>query len=474
VKYIVPDEYLVRLHHARPRFKRDVENVLIFMVREICHIGKSDTKHFERELERAIYRYPGNANLELKTVKNWRTEIDALFGLIVHEGGFSRPSALANRLAENLDLISFFRIFLAKFQYPGGHLKPNKAAEMVRAGVRFKPAAFVIRVLLEGQNLVNSGRFWLTKAEATHLIWNDIRVTSGLMTAKEVASNLIHNRSLGVDYDNSGDVVRYAGDILDYMVLGNVIDFHPNGRYFLIPGAMEAANLILSNSELFQPYEHLYKVDDINAKNLSALEGEWFKYAGDQIDDLALDTDPLSVLESLGAEEDESANGIVGSELLMFLRENLYSGNSIRTKDIGDTGESLVLRHEFNRLKSLGLESLGKKVKKIPDHLGIGYDLKSWLDSEHVDKLIEVKTSISKGALRDNRFHLTKSEWNAANSSGSNYYVYRILISSKSVRCFVIHNPIDKYKRSLVNMSVSDGADLSFTEDSGHWEQLLI
>lgn len=472
--YSIPSEYLARIHHARPRFKRDVENVLIYVVREICRLGRMETKTFERELELAIYRYPGNANLAHKTVKNWRTEIDALFGLIIHEGDFSRPSALAQRLAETLDLISFFRVFLTKFQYPGGHLKANKAAAMIKLGIRFSPAAFIIKVLLEGQHAERKNAFWLTKPEVTHLIWNDLRVTTGNRTPKEVAELILSNRKALVEYVTDGDVIRYAGDLLDYMVLGNVLSYHPSGRYTLIPGAMDAANLILSNDGPFEPYAHLYGSANVDVSSVAALENEWFKFVGDDIDGLVMDTDPLSIIEELADNTVSGPGDNLAHELLDFLRTTLYKGDKIKTKQIGDTGESLVMRHEYMRLKGLDLEDLGRKVKKIPDHLGIGYDLKSWVDSADVDKLIEVKTSISKGALNDFRFHLTKNEWNAANSSGKNYFVYRLLISSQSVRCFVIHDPIAKYKLNLVNMSVSDGADLSFSEESGIWEELLL
>ena len=37
-EYKIPDEYFFRIHHVRPRFKGDIENVLIYMAEEISRI----------------------------------------------------------------------------------------------------------------------------------------------------------------------------------------------------------------------------------------------------------------------------------------------------------------------------------------------------------------------------------------------------------------------------------------------------
>ena len=42
-EYKIPDEYYFRIHHVRPRFKGDIENVLIYMAEEISRIGECET-----------------------------------------------------------------------------------------------------------------------------------------------------------------------------------------------------------------------------------------------------------------------------------------------------------------------------------------------------------------------------------------------------------------------------------------------
>ena len=90
-EYEIPEEYYFRLHHVRPRFKGDIENVLIYVAEEIAKVGEQPTADFVSVLNNALFRYPGNAHRELKTINNWRTEISALFGFIEHGDETDRP-----------------------------------------------------------------------------------------------------------------------------------------------------------------------------------------------------------------------------------------------------------------------------------------------------------------------------------------------------------------------------------------------
>ena len=58
--YKVPNEYFMRLHHPRPRFKSKIEDVLLFMAEEICSIGTLPNNEFKERLNQAIRFFPGN------------------------------------------------------------------------------------------------------------------------------------------------------------------------------------------------------------------------------------------------------------------------------------------------------------------------------------------------------------------------------------------------------------------------------
>lgn len=175
-EYKIPDEYFFRIHHVRPRFKGDIENVLIYMAEEISRIGECETSKFVQRINAAIYNYPGNVHRELKTINNWRTEISALFGFIEHTETTDKPGLRAIELAENQDLVECFKVFLYNFQYPGAHIKPKNVLEQVEAGVHFKPAQYILK-LLRYANKEGGNSNGITKFEACHCVFNDLRVT---------------------------------------------------------------------------------------------------------------------------------------------------------------------------------------------------------------------------------------------------------------------------------------------------------
>ena len=78
--YKVPDEYWFRIHFVRPRFKSNIENVLLYMANECCRIPKCSCREYSRRYLNAIRMFPGNIDMKKKTLDNWRTEIPALFG----------------------------------------------------------------------------------------------------------------------------------------------------------------------------------------------------------------------------------------------------------------------------------------------------------------------------------------------------------------------------------------------------------
>ena len=112
--YKPPEQYYHRLHQVRPRFKSDIENVLLYVATEISKLGTQKLGDFNTNLFNAIRLYTGNATKSNKTIDNWRTEISALFGFIEEDNVNKRAStgAIARKLANEQDLIQFFKYFL--------------------------------------------------------------------------------------------------------------------------------------------------------------------------------------------------------------------------------------------------------------------------------------------------------------------------------------------------------------------------
>lgn len=472
--YEIPKEYFFRLHHIRPRFKNDVENVLFYMATEIAKLSPEEHEAFKEKLNNTIKFYTGNASKELKTINNWRTEISSLFGLIEYDDDISKPGRMALLLSESQDLIEFFRYFLFYFQYPGGHLKPHETLEYIKAGIRFKPAKYLMQVILEGKKIVgNEGKFGVTKAEATHCIFNDLRVTRDGRSPKETAEFILENRKNEVQYDQSGDVIRYAGDILDYMELADLVKLRPNYQYYLNTINLETIQAFINDGDFFGPYQVLYDKADLSLADVVSTQQEWFHYVNNKLDSSIFEANVLSIIEEASAATGDVEMSVFIKEVLRKV-QTIREGETVRTKEIGDVGEAMVVEHEKTRMVNLKREELIHLIKKIPETFAVGYDISSFEGVSDIRRYIEVKTSISRGRLATQNFHMTPSEWSAANSLRKTYYVYRLMISTQDVNLFLIQDPVGQYKVDLLDMIPRDGADIRYSDKSGRWEKLLV
>lgn len=470
--YKIPSQYYFRIHHIRPRFKNDVENVLYFMANEIAKMEPMEHLRFKEKLNSIIKLYPGNGTKTLKTINNWRTETSALFGLVEYEGYLSKPSRMSLLLSQSQDLVEFFRYFLYYFQYPGGHLKPIETLEFIKAGIRFKPASYILSVLMEGRRIINNGKFGISKAEATHCIFNDLRVTRDNRSPSETASIILENRKNNVIYDQSGDITRYAGDVLDYMELGDLVTLKPNYNYYPNLVNIEATQAYINSSRsFFEPYESIYENETKNLADVTKSQESWFSYVNNKLDTSIFQANILSIIE--GAEEETPSIDFL-KQILSKIQTSIDSTQGIRTKEIGDVGESVVIEHEKVRLIKLDRNDVIHLIKKIPETFAVGYDISSYDGTGDLRRYIEVKTTISRGVLASKSFHMTPSEWSSASTLRLNYFVYRLMISSSGVNLFLIKDPVGKYKEDLLDMMPRDGADIRYSEKSGYREPLLV
>lgn len=481
-EYRIPDEYFFRIHHVRPRFKGDIENVLIYMAEEISKVGEKPTDEFVSAVNAAIYRYPGNAHRELKTINNWRTEISALFGFIEHTATTDKPGRRAIELAERQDLVECFKVFLYNFQYPGAHIKPKNVLEQIEAGVHFKPAQYILK-LLRHANKDGGNSIGLTKFEVCHCIFNDLRVTRDNEGVEKTWERILQNRKKGYEYDQTGDVIRYAGDIIDYMEIANLLKTYDSRMYYLNTLEEEAIIKFCESSEWFAEYDTMLKKRAGSMQAVKDCTVGWFSYVNRDIQNtdfatdilayIASDADELKALkDNITTEQDATVSDLVDRDNELQRRIASYY-DAFTTKDIGDIGESLVHGHECMRVKIGGREDLIHLIKRIPTQFAVGYDISS-VELDERKRYIEVKTTISSKPLHFNRIHLTKNEWNTASSTHDRYYVYRLLLSKSERKLFLLQDPVGLYKKDLIDMVPGDGADITFDPQRvGRFEELL-
>lgn len=98
-----------------------------------------------------------------------------------------------------------------------------------------------------------------------------------------------------------------------------------------------------------------------------------------------------------------------------------YIENEKENKRIGDLGELLVLQHEQEKLKSLG-------IKKEPEHKsksegdGLGYDILSY-NEKGQEIYIEVKTTVRNF---DTPFFITRNELERSKQDSDKFFLYRL------------------------------------------------
>ncbi|HEM5121842.1 TPA: DUF3883 domain-containing protein [Streptococcus suis] len=465
--YQVPEQYYFRLHHPRPRFKNDVENVLVYMATNISDLGKLPKIEFKDKLNHIIRQYTGNGDKTEKTINNWRTEISSLFGLLIEKDGFTYSGSRARELTEDQDLIRFFKTFLFHFEYPGGHLKDNEIVKLCQIGVQFKPAKYILELLTEA-SIYEGREIFLTDEEVAHCILNDLRCTRDKAPTLETWERIKLNRSQNVTYDSSGDVVRYAKDILDYMVIASLLNVQ-GGRYRKNELEKQAIEYFLQSDTMFEGYSQFVGDDNTNIDNIRDLRSAWFEYVNSDLIEIDFTTDfSLYVPADIDFVTEKN-------ELINHLTNHIEYSEKISTSIVGSSGEAIVVNHEKQKLRECGQGNLTNLVNFIPTQFGVGYDVQSFeCDNSELRKYIEVKTTVSNASITFNSFHITPNEWRTAKSVGDRYYVYRLQISKHSKKLLIIKNLYELVQNNkMLLIERKDGYDVRFTSSIGFEENLI-
>jgi hypothetical protein len=467
-EYITPSNYFFRIHHVRPRFKGNPEDVLLYMATEIAKIDECDSHTFRDTLNNAVKLYPGNSAKSIKTINNWRTEISSLFAFYIETAkGTAKAGQRALELAENQDLVEMFKKFLFLFQYPGAHVKSGQVLEMINMGIKFKPAQYILKVLQAGETDTNV-RAFLTKEETCHCIFNDLRCTRDNDDPLNTWRRIVSNRQSKMTYNRTGDVIRYAGDIIDYMEKANLLVTHDGNRFYLNNLEHAVIMKFINSEEWFNRYDAMIEHREANFSAINHERERWFHYANRTIDDTDFATDLIAFI----AADEHEYTFLKEASVQAFQYAIEDDRDSISIKDIGDMGEGLVFVHEQQRVKTGGRKDLIHLITKIPTALALGFDIQS-IELDERKRYIEVKTTISSQPLQLNRIHLTTNEWRAAETMKDRYFVYRLVLNKTERKLFIIQDPVGLYKHDIIQMVPREGADITFGKNAGEEEALL-
>lgn len=475
--YQIPDKYWFRIHFVRPRFKSNIENVLLYMANECCRIPQCSCSEYNKKYLNAIKMFPGNIGMTKKTLDNWRTEIPALFGFYKEDkdADITETSQMAVFLHENQDLTQFLRLFLYSFQFPGGHMKAIDVKDIIYNNIRFKPARTIIQVLLAGNTILSeqdsSKEMSISAEEATYCIFNDIRVTSGDVSANEIAQTILNNRKNKVKYYNpkdkkirsltgsprtKGDVTRYAKDILDYMEIANLL-ITTNGYYYLKGNEVAAIQKFRDDKTWFKGYDTFYGKKDIETIELTKIEPEWFEYVNNSMKPDLFKTDVQAMFGQTG-----TIDVVIDDRI-----KEVVSSDDRTMKDIGNLGEAMICGHEKMRLKINGYEEFVRLVQIVDSpSYHPGFDIDSYeADGTEDHRYIEVKTTISKKKIQMFGFHMSPNEWRVAGTIKEHYCIYRLMLSEQDKILYILRNPVSLYKTDKIEAEPRNGMEISFSTE---------
>ncbi len=349
--------------------------------------------------------------------------------------------------------------------------------------MHFKPAQYILQVLRYA-NRKGGNSIGITKYEVCHCIFNDLRVTRDNEGPAKTWERIAVNRQKHITYDQTGDVIRYAGDIIDYMETADLLKTYDSRTYYLNRLEEETILKFCESNEWFAEYDPMIRKRRGTIQAVKDCADGWFEYVNRDIKNTDFSTDILAYIA--GDENDlkslkivtENQNKFSSSDFIgqenEFGRRIAEYIEHFTSKDIGDIGEGLVYGHECMRIKNGGREDLTHLIKRIPTQFAVGYDISS-VELDEKKRYIEVKTTISSKPLHFNKIHMTKNEWNTANSTHDRYYIYRLMLSKTERKLFLIQDPVGKYKNDIIDMVPNgDGADITFNpENAGHYEELL-
>ena len=430
MNYQTPTKYLLRCAFPRGRILSQIEDELSILTQFVSRFTPKDKEQFDTLIDS---EYAKLRSVSAKSIKNYRTEMTKLFGLItVGSDGVVQASERTNLLVESQNFPLFFKTFCHRFQFPNGINKPQETAKQIEAGAQFKPAKFILDLFVLGVEKCGQD-FSINGNEISNLVFNDVRVTSGKMSPHQVLDFLLKLRSGHVRFAGGSKIAQHGREFLGYMLLARLLKEGENG--FRLNEKERQAIDYIRQSELFFNVPRDFATNTSTRKQLQYEWGLWFgdvsqiekeKLAA-KIERTEIPTIPVPGIEKTpeAAALAEPAQGDL--------------------KEIGDKGELVVLKYEKERIYQIRPDRIGL-VRRVSNDTALGYDIQSLeFDDVSKKKFIEVKTTERTFPPSEEiltYFPMSGNEWETAKTHGDSYYIYRVFLTAKEPAVFVIKNPV--------------------------------
>lgn len=433
--YKTPPEYFYRCAFPRGRLLSKLEDdITIFANIFISNTNKPE-KIF---ISNFVRDYKKIKNLDDKTIQNHRTEMNKLWGMTyIDNDGFVQSSNRILVLVQTQDFRLFFKSFCNKFQFPNGINKSRETIEKLSKKILFKPAKFILEILLLAEKKYGSG-FFIKGSEISNLIFNDVRVTTGNITSDEVLNKIVELRKDKIICDAGSYFNQHGREFLEYMFLAGLLLKDKTGNFKINIGEKSAIDLIINNTTYFE-----FPLDYANSLEVrNQTQKKWDLWFGEvSSDERVTLVTPNSVYETVLEKED------------ITIEKDFKTPNQELLIEIGDIGEQIVLKFEIEVIKKIRPDKLSL-IKRVSNDTSLGFDIQS-LEPSNINerKYIEVKTT--KRTFFPSQdiftyFPMSSNEWETARNHGEKYYIYRVFLTTEGYKIFCVKNPIKLEKEGHI------------------------
>lgn len=444
--YGVPDDMFNRLAFPRGRFLQQLEDDLAVFVQLIEKCGNTTPDEFAVKFDTEYAKYHGSSD---KTIANHRTEMIALFGLTVIKDGLVKPSLNTQNLLTNQDFLLFFKAFCNKFQFPNFINKIQETTRQVNLGIKLKPTIFILQLLLEAEKRFKDEVFYISGAEISNLVFNDLRVAKGERDPGDVLGTIIEARKNKVVFPRDSNHTQHGREFLGYMTLANLLRTDETGRLFCLnKNEAKAIQLILQN-EIHVDFPDNIDADDVRERLIREWNNKFKRvYHNEQriFQSKIGDFDYLEKEITQTAEQEKPVSGIT-------------KPTDIGLLEMGDAGELLVLKKEREIISKVRPDKLGLVVR-VSNDTSLGYDIQS-LEADNVQskKFIEVKTTTRTFLPSEDIltfFPMSANEWETARSYRQSYYIHRVFLTANEASVHVVKDPIAKEEQNEIILEPLD------------------
>ncbi len=432
----------------RGKSQKEMDDLLPAYAKVIDAICPCEASSFEELFNSAFIGYLPEAQRNVKTLANHRTEIAGkLFGMyFLAEDGIVYASERTQKFLEDNDQPAFFKDICYKMQFPNGTQKVSPTVvERVRDNICVRPNAFLLKLLL----LARIDKIEISKKEVGYYVLNSLDVLQGKANPNEVLEAIVSDQKLGLrrTIEVSGKQSSYnwqhINEQMNYLELANLIRFNKDKKIVLNMKEKETIMLFAADWNK-KPEFDVYAYDLESVSGRKKFQYEWDRY--------------FSRLSQHANKFATSADALI-TEVDEIEKISEISSPKLNLLELGDEGEAVVYEYEKKRVANFN-RRLANKVLALGKMRGVGYDIQSVVaepgDEAEFVKYIEVKSTKrltcpdANDVLWTDTLNVTRNEWIAAKQHREHYSIFRVFFTREGVSIFVINNPIAKYEEGKI------------------------